>query len=202
MSYILDALNKSEQEKHAGKTPDLATMHRRSAAHEQPFPWLLVVLAVVALNIAAFGWFLWNQSLPSPTNPPVTETRPPASPPETTDAVPSSPTQSNSTPPEARLPESVEPELITPPQSTRPDPVGIGALPPSVQRQIPDMTFSSHIYSDDADLRMVNINGTFMSEGDMIADGVRVDRITEDGVVVSFKHYLIEMSVLRDWSFN
>jgi len=64
------------------------------------------------------------------------------------------------------------------------------------------MTFSSHIFADDPALRMVNINGRLINEGDVIAEGIKLLRITEDGVVISYRHYNIEMSVIRDWAFD
>ena len=75
-------------------------------------------------------------------------------------------------------------------------------MPASVQRQIPDMRFSSHIFADAADLRMVSINGKSVREGDVVAEGIRLIEITEEGVVLTFRHYTFEMSVLRDWSFD
>ena len=81
-------------------------------------------------------------------------------------------------------------------------PVRVAELPTSVQRQIPDIRFSSHIYANDPSLRMVNINGRIIREGDSVADGISLVEISEDGVVLSYLHYTFEMSVIRDWSFD
>jgi general secretion pathway protein B len=80
--------------------------------------------------------------------------------------------------------------------------VRIAELPLNVQRQIPDITFSSHIYASDPSLRVVNINNRSIREGDYISDDVKLLDITEDGVVLSYLHYRIEMNVIRDWSFD
>ena len=49
---------------------------------------------------------------------------------------------------------------------------------------------------------MVNINGRMIHEGDRLADDLQLYEITESGVVLAFRHYQFEVSVLRDWSFN
>ena len=95
-----------------------------------------------------------------------------------------------------------KPQLITPQDAFRSDPVRISELPLNVQRQIPDMVFSSHLYADEADFRMVNINGRMYRENEMVSDGVKLIEITEQGVVLTYLHYTFEVSVLQDWSFN
>ena len=78
----------------------------------------------------------------------------------------------------------------------------ITALPTNIQRQIPDLKFSSHLYADDSSFRMVNINGNMFHEGDIIAEGIQLERISEEGVVLNYLHYTFELSVIRDWSFQ
>ena len=78
----------------------------------------------------------------------------------------------------------------------------ITALPTNIQRQIPDLKFSSHLYADDSSFRMVNINGNMFHEGDIIAEGIQLERISEEGVVLNYLHYTFEISVIRDWSFQ
>ncbi|MFT4852863.1 MAG: general secretion pathway protein B, partial [Bacteroidia bacterium] len=79
-------------------------------------------------------------------------------------------------------------------------PVSVTALPVDIQQQIPALTFSSHLYSDD--FRMVNINGRMMREGDLIDPELQLVEITEDGVILSFREYHVQMSVLQNWSFE
>ncbi len=80
-------------------------------------------------------------------------------------------------------------------------PVPISALPLSVQEQIPDLAFSSHIHANDPRSRMVNINGRFRREGDTLARGLTLLEITQDGVVLGYLHYTFEVGVIRDWAF-
>lgn len=80
--------------------------------------------------------------------------------------------------------------------------VRISELPLNVQRQIPDIKFTSHIYADDPSLRLVNINSRSVREGGYVSDDLKLVGITEDGVVLSYQDYTFELSILRDWSFD
>lgn len=59
MSYILDALKKSEQERGQGKIPDVQTIHSSSLAYRQEKKswWPYVLIAAIALNLAAIIYF-------------------------------------------------------------------------------------------------------------------------------------------------
>ena len=67
MSYILDALKKSEQEREQGKVPDIKTVHTlpTAAPQQHQSSWLYIV--VISIVLAAGGVYLWNHFLrPSP----------------------------------------------------------------------------------------------------------------------------------------
>ncbi|MEL0067242.1 MAG: hypothetical protein VW874_03145 [Gammaproteobacteria bacterium] len=58
MSYILEALKKSEQERNPDKVPDLSTHHRAIATEEKSgFPWVWLVIVLVVINLGALYWF-------------------------------------------------------------------------------------------------------------------------------------------------
>ena len=95
-----------------------------------------------------------------------------------------------------------EQELINKPLASDQALKRITALPTNIQRQIPDLRFSSHLYADDDSFRMVNINGNMFHEGDYIAEVIRLKRISEEGVVLTYLHYTFEISVIRDWSYQ
>ena len=67
MSYILDALKKSEQEREQGKVPDIKTVHTlpTAAPQQHQSSWLYIV--VISIVLAAGGVYLWNHFFrPSP----------------------------------------------------------------------------------------------------------------------------------------
>jgi general secretion pathway protein B len=65
----------------------------------------------------------------------------------------------------------------------------LGELPVSVQQELPKLTISAHIYSNNSASRMVNINGRTVREGQDAADGVRLEEITSGGAILSYKDY-------------
>ncbi|MCW8934146.1 MAG: general secretion pathway protein GspB [Gammaproteobacteria bacterium] len=75
-------------------------------------------------------------------------------------------------------------------------------LPDYRQQSVPEMSFAGHIYSAASSSRSVIINGTAMSEGDVIVQGLNVVEITQTGVVFSLHNELFRMDILQDWSFE
>ena len=204
MSYILDALNKSEQEQKNRQAPGLDAIHSLPGQNQKGL-WIAIACAFLITN-AGLYFFLATEDESLPVQPSVATSEisntpavepafsePKQTTPMTTELSTSSPT---SIPNSAPVTKPINDETVA--LTT----ANIAALPARVQRQIPDMTFSSHIFADDPALRMVNINGRLINEGDVIAEGIKLLRITEDGVVISYRHYNIEMSVIRDWAFD
>ncbi|MFT4714808.1 MAG: general secretion pathway protein B [Candidatus Azotimanducaceae bacterium] len=235
MSYILDALKKSENERQSQDLPDINAVHERphlQSVNKQK-KWPIILIVILILNVAGF-WFVWQRT------PPMNETS--AKTPEVStileDSVFKDTTETGHVS-QQKLPDIIVTPLgvqngareilITPQDAYRKSPSTssapyqvqdseqdlinkplaadrpvkrITALPTNIQRQIPDLKFSSHLYADDDSFRMVNINGNMFHEGDYIAEGIRLERISEEGVVLAYLHYTFEISVIRDWSFQ
>ncbi|MEQ9004883.1 MAG: general secretion pathway protein GspB, partial [Pseudomonadales bacterium] len=93
-------------------------------------------------------------------------------------------------------PAAPPPQVTTPPAP--PVRLALRELPADVRGRFPGLAFSTHVYSEHADLRAVVANGQRLIEGDRI-QGVRIDEITETGVVLAFERYLVEVPVFTDW---
>ena len=61
------------------------------------------------------------------------------------------------------------------------------------------MTYSFHVYSDNPEDRTIIINGRRMREGGRVATGLRLEEITEQGVVLDFEGDLIYVPVVDGW---
>ena len=59
--------------------------------------------------------------------------------------------------------------------------------------------FSSHIFAADQALRMVVVDGQRMKEGDTLSDGIRLEQITEDGVIFQHNGTRYPIDVLSQW---
>lgn len=73
-------------------------------------------------------------------------------------------------------------------------------LPAHIRQQVPDMAFSSHMFSSMAKFRSVVINGNRVKEGQMVGDNIQVREITETGVILSLGETQFQVDVLGKWS--
>jgi len=217
MSYILDALKKSEQERKQGQVPDLNAIHMPPEPPARSLTWLYMLVIFLLVTVLAYVLGQRNsqppvqpvqqqsqvqQPLPQPA--PTQQEQLPQQiahtmPPAATQTVTSKPAQ--------------EPVLMQAKKISKPDPVEteqqrlaeiphLSELPPLVQQSIPQMTFAGHVYSTDARQRSVIINGHFMSEGDVLVQGLTLKEITSKGVIFDYNGQLFRMDILQDWSFD
>ena len=69
-----------------------------------------------------------------------------------------------------------------------------------IKQEISAIRFSSHIFANDASLRMVVINGQSLREGNRFGSGLLLKNITEEGVVVAYQNNEVPISVLSQWA--
>jgi general secretion pathway protein B len=62
-------------------------------------------------------------------------------------------------------------------------------LPLSVQQGLPAFSISAFVYSIDPTIRMVKINGQAMREGQDLIAGLKLEEITQNGVIFSYQNY-------------
>jgi len=201
VSYILDALKKSEAERSRGVVPTLLAP-RQTPLRSSVIGW--VVAAALLVNAVVFAvWMYW----PSTTETP----RSPASGPVGASAILAAPTAAQAPPAVAVPPAAVDrtapsPDLARTPfeapavtaaedSSTNVDSSaaadGIGGAP--------RYPFSTHVYASDPSMRAVTLNGRRYTEGDTIDAGVRIKEITETGVVLDVGGRSVSVDVLQDW---
>jgi len=75
-------------------------------------------------------------------------------------------------------------------------------MPSLVQQAIPEMIFAGHVFSTNVEQRSVIINDHYMNEGDVIIEGLKVEQITQKGIVFDYSGQLFRMDILQDWSFD
>ena len=212
MSYILEALKKSEQQRRQGPVPDLQTVHLATpdAPGQRSWPYVVIVLLLVSLAFI-LGW-LQPWKIPS-ANEITAETATVVVPP------PADSLAARTAPPVQAVPEAqpessrqaaavvnaapVAAEPVSQPPSLEIQAVPhLSELPDLVQQAIPDMSFAGHVYSGSADQRSVIINGRSMAEGDTVIRDLSIEQITSDGIIFNYKGQLFRMEILQDWSFD
>lgn len=236
MSYILEALKKSDQQRQRGTTPTLQAAQAAAAAPKRPLPVYYGLLAAVLLGAGiTIGWLRpWQPEQP-PAEATVSGIEPiaaklPTPIPQQAAPAPliASPEMSgkkvpefqaaNSTPavqaalevnamqpdtgaaapmPEKSLPEKAIPEKPGSPAHAAPEQraIPIGELPLQIQQEIPVMAVQLHAYSNNPSESLVSINSIRLREGGSLTPELRLEQITPDGMIFSYKGYRFQRGV-------
>jgi general secretion pathway protein B len=67
--------------------------------------------------------------------------------------------------------------------------VTMSELPVQIQQELPSMTISVHAYSSQPKNRLVDINDHLLHEGMTVAPGLKLEEITPDGMIFTYKGY-------------
>lgn len=209
MSFILDALRKSENARLRQEHP--AMFDARPVATRRRFPaWFLALGLLLGLNLLALLYVLLRDernaavmpdgSVPgvaSPISAPAPAASTVGAPADAGSAAPTASAAVPSVAPAARRPSSgvgvttpatamtraVAPQATaapTAPARTRDDLLAAGDA-------VPETQVSLHVYDADPEKRFVFLNGQRLREGDVAANGLRVERIDADGVVLDHR---------------
>lgn len=202
MSYILDALKKSEAER-ANADPEVSDSRVSFASApgrpREIWPYLLA-LALLA-NAAVIGYLVWPETSPvtegvtsdkilpvekpEPSQPAVREAEPESPAPEPVEAT--DPIRESA--PSGAQAQSQPPEDDVPP---------IHDMPSSVQQRVPEMTFNGHVWSSRPSSRSVMINNQMLRE-DARFQGMTIKEITAAGVIFRLDGHVFEIDIVRDW---
>ena len=202
MSFILDALKKSETDRQQRGSAEFASVPSSGPRREGPPAWLWVVGVLLLVNLAVLvGLFLRPEA--SSVEPVVPQAGSAAM--STDDAA--APTRvredfaSQVATARENAPPREEPVETAPPTpaTARPSP-GVtiarepvsAATPPSIyelqasgELSLPELHVDVHVYSETPKDRFVFINMVKHKEGSALAEGPIVEEITPDGVVLS-----------------
>ena len=195
MSFILDALKKSESERQQQNTPGIASIPQRSD-DKTPSKWIWLALSLLVINIVVVaGIFLWP-------DPKVTET-------VSVDVEPASETATFSdmvSEAKRTQPEVVEVDAsptttvsVAPPVSTASNSGSSGGsvtdayetfndLRAKGELALPDMHLDIHVFAGTTADRFVFVNMAKYKENAVLNEGPRVLEITPEGVVLEYQN--------------
>lgn len=209
MSYILEALKKLEENRRRTETPqDLLSVRPAAPQETGRRPALRYLIALLLLlNAGLLLWWLLPRQVPGPDSP-VVGALPSPSPTPTVSGSEEKPSY-EAAPGEkdgshhgvsASFPIAASRTEWSgaPARNAERDGLEIyqpGDLPASVRQELPDITISGHFYAADPSSRVVVINGRPMHEGETLAGGLRLERITSDGVVMDYQGYRFHKGV-------
>ncbi len=196
MSFILDALKKSETERQQQGSAEFAAIPTNPGSASLP-RWLWIVGLLLAVNLAVLIGLLLQPDSP-PTQSETTSSASQAIPqqqlqPSFTDQVAAASQNlpdKQDEPATARVPDkrpAVRPVLI----SQNPSAIPSGEIYPTVQEvrasgslNLPELHLDIHVYSDVPKDRFVFINMTKLREGSQLEEGPIIVEITRDGVIL------------------
>jgi general secretion pathway protein B len=191
MSYILDALKKSDQQRNLGTPPTLQLAQLTMSAPRRPSFFHYGLLAVVLLGAGVAIGLLrpWQaEQMPAETGPiaqgsPVTISQQAA--PTTMTASPD--VHGNTAHEIAAVPVQQKPDY--PAANAQQQAISFDELPVQIQREIPEIAVQLHAYSSKPAERLAYINSKKLREGESLMPGLRLEQITPDGMIFSYKGY-------------
>ena len=212
MSFILDALKKSEAERQQKNTPGIASI-AESGQTRSASKWIWIIGVLLVANLAALAYIMLKPGPPgSPTSqeqagttgPPETPAQAaefPETPAEDTGSIQAHVERPSAGPPEpvprSRAPEPADSAAEAPAQQVstpapEPSPTvtdGLASFKELRSRgvlQLSDLHLDIHVYSGVPAERFVFINMAKYTENSVLAEGPTVREITPDGVVLDY----------------
>jgi general secretion pathway protein B len=198
MSYILEALKKSDQQRQRGTTPTLQVAQLTVAVPKRPMSvyYGLFAAAVLVAGIM-IGWLRpWQPGQTLPGTEPITAKSSIQIPQQAVPAplpapleMPGKTGTSNAAVPipdkSARLAGVAQEQEAIP----------LNELPLPIQQEIPAMTVQLHAYSSNPSERLVSVNSIRLREGESLMSGLRLEQITPDGMIFSYKGYRFQRGI-------
>ena len=193
MSFILDALKKSETERQEQSGAEFSNVPS-SSGEPQSFKWLWILALLLLVNVVVlFGVLMRKEDVPDTPAPveqtPVEQSQPAGSsfeervaearqnqpPPDTTTAGPAPQQTANTAPANASTQTASQ---------SRPRLMTIDELRLNGTLSLPELHIDIHVYAEDPSERFVFINMKKHRENSQLDEGPVVAEITTDGVIL------------------
>jgi general secretion pathway protein B len=197
MSFILDALKKSETERQQQSGAEFSSIPS-SSGEPQSFKWLWILGLLLVVNVVVLLGILLRPDKESEAPPPTQQVEQPAA----VQGQPAEPSfeeriaEARENQPSAESQSAAESEV----QESAPEPAVTRAAPASRSRlmtidelrlngtlQLPELHIDIHVFADNPAERFVFINMTKYREKSQLAEGPTVSEITNDGVILEYR---------------
>ena len=196
MSYILEALKKSQAERQLGSAPTLLAVPVGAApasdAARRPPAWSALFAVAVALALLAW-WFQSSAVAPVARS----QMQLAAVPAPLPAALPAAPPAVAAAPPLAVVPSSVplpKPKPAPAPTSPAAAPEeeqlpSLRDLPEPIQHAVPPLVFGGYMYSTNPADRLLLIDKALRHEGEEVAPGLVLEKLLPKEAVMNYKGY-------------
>lgn len=199
MSFILDALKKSEAERQRQNAPGIASIPERQNAKTSG-KWIWLVTGLLFVNLLALGALLvWNSGVETPSETPIASTQLEAPAATFSELVSEVKRSQRSVSPPTEVQQQAEEVAVTPaaPPAPAESPVrgqvdtgleSFNDLRAKGELQLPDMHLDIHVYSGAPADRFVFVNMAKYKENSTLSEGPVIREITPDGVVLEHQN--------------
>ena len=218
MSYILEALRRSQAERERGRVPGIDAQPAPAeppagASRALPMVWVASAMGLLLLLAAAVAAAWWtrqppraavgvndgpvrSQPAPAPAVLPPTILPPTILPQAVLPQVVSAPPPAVLPAPRAEAPPAeASPPLpsAAPGAPAAPRPLAIAELSADQRRDLPAMVIGGSIWSDNVGNRFVIVNGQVVREGEAAAAGVTLERVGPKSATLRWRELRIEV---------
>jgi len=207
MSFILDALRKSETERQRQAAPSLADAQYHVNKKRRSI-WVPALIAILVVNLIVIAYVLTSDSrvtdvagesagklVERSSNGPPAEERvvaagiPAQQPAVTEPAEPVIPEAVTEKPAANRMTARVTPEPVPVPEpEPEPEPVNLPSMQQLIQSgqlSLSPLHIDIHVYAGQMEKRFIFVNMSKYREGDRLEEGPTVERITSTGVILN-----------------
>lgn len=211
MSFILDALKKSETDRQGNNRPGFADVPAGSAPSRAP-RWIWLVSGLLGINAIVIAGLWLGSRADSPGVPPDNTARTaaaePAAPPfaeivsdarrdrasmpstEAPQAALTRPPAEQQAPTTGQVPPPARRDTPATPVTPAPDPAIVptfNALRSDGSLQLPDLHLDIHVYAENPSERFVFVNMSKYREKATLAEGPTIREINADGVILEYQ---------------
>ena len=192
MSYILDALKKSDRERNES---DASSFNQKVGENPESrinfktlFIWTTIILAV---NFTS-AYFLIGHQFASSSNSAKPESyKNQATTTSKKDTKIDGVFKIEQADIEGFKQSEYREELIVPPFSS---------LPENLRSELPSFRIDSHIYADEKNLRLIKVGRVTYFEGDYLRPNLKLERITSKGVILNMSNQMFSIEVNDSWN--
>jgi len=223
MSYILDALKKSEQERGHGSAPGVQTVHSSSINYhnQKKSYWPYALIIAIVLNFLAIIYFIFDKEVAvteevatEVNNTPIDASNKQLQEYQKEQALlVNQATIENATDKPSKLVKNTSIKTIPVPVTATQQPksrntvvetsplniISYHNLDDSIKAQLPAIIISAHVYSSNPAQRSIVINNKFLEEGEYIIDDLVLHEITAEGAILNHQGILFSYGAVSSW---
>ncbi len=192
MSYILDALKKSDRERNESASPNFKQKIGEDKDSRINFKTLFIWTTIIlAVNFTSAYFLIGHKFSSSPNSSVLGSYHSQTTPTSKKEVRINGLTTIEQADLKEFRPRGYQEELIVPP---------FASLPENLRNELLPFHIDSHIYADEKNLRLIKIGRVTYFEGDYIRPNLKLERITSEGVILNISTRMFSLKIKDTWN--